>query len=189
MICFPKAFHDVFYIPASSYSFQSCVIFNSNQVGSCTWIWRLYKTGYLYPAVSSTLPVAGEMKWYFLTRQIVWDQHQVLWELWEGYLHRMAFQRRPCGDGGTYVPAKGQPESGAGAGGVCAPWKILLGTLPHVHATPRWWRGWRHPLTRLMKELRKWTNVKVPMSLLFTHGLRASEEIGNVSEIERQLSG
>lgn len=40
-----------------------------------------------------------------------------------------------------------------------------------------------------MKELRKWTNVKVPMSLLFTHGLRASEEIGNVSEIERQLSG
>lgn len=53
------------------------------------------------------------------------------WEFWEGDV-----QRRPCGEGGTYVPAEGHTESGAGAGGMCAPWKTLLGTL-HVHAFPR----------------------------------------------------
>lgn len=50
----------------------------------------------------------------------------------------------------------------------------------------------RLPLTRPMKELRKWTNFKVPMSLLFTgpeSSKSPSEEIGKVSEIERQLSG
>ncbi|KAF6100041.1 hypothetical protein HJG60_011743 [Phyllostomus discolor] len=107
--------------------------------------------------------------------------------VWRGDICRMASQRRPCGECRTSVPAEGQPKRAERVSRTAKPaawecvytWKTLLGTLPHVHATPSM-AAWSPKLMesletshdQTMKELREWMNFKVQMFLLFTEGSR-----------------
>lgn len=117
---------------------------------------------------------------------VLWSQQQVPWEFWGQRSLQDGLPVEAVWRGQTHMLVWAQAKVGgmsritSGLGSVHAPWTTLLGTLSHIHAPPEissgfqsWWRTWKHPMARPMKEPSKWMNwVKVQMFLLFTEGLR-----------------